>query len=601
LIRDLSIRKPGDVLGHFELQELLGEGGAGQVWRARSVSDLGFTKTVALKVLSRESRSRKSSDSLLHEARLGSGLRHPNIVDVYEVGLYEGRVHVAMEFVDGGSLEDLIAACVATGVTIPPSVVVEIGIGIAKALSWAHTFVDEEGSVRNIVHRDLKPANVLLSRSGMAKVADFGLATVAGVPHTTTTGVVRGTPSYMAPEIWEGDRTYGPETDLFGLGCVLWEMTQLACLFDGDTVPQVYGRVAYGNPAEEAARVGSHCAGLVPIVEALIQRDPAVRTRDAKAAVLSLQGLQGELTGPSLQDFLSTVKPYETAGSRVSVEDKKTQLMPGRHFPELDRSPGRSGRWGMLALLALLLSFGSWQVFSSQSKEGVGLEPLHEPEAPIEDENEGRSSVTTPEVSTDPSQASDLEVRPPIAGEALSLGRDVDAGEGRSLPVGQRASHDEKIQESTKPPEESRSPVQQQVEAQRGEGNKAPGMSARGDRVLSAPKEGVEGVEGVEGESGAEPEKLNAAAPQDACLLLSSSPGGAQVWLDSARSPFIARSRARKGTRRAPGSIEVSMGGRTPQARVHVELEAGEAVEVSCLIGDSPRCTVKPAAFELCE
>ena len=591
----MSIRKPGDVLGHFELQELLGEGGAGQVWRARSVSDLGFTKTVALKVLSRASASRKSSDSLLHEARLGSGLRHPNIVDVYEVGLYEGRVHVAMEFVDGGSLEDLVAASVAAGITIPPSVVVEIGIGIAKALSWAHTFVDEEGSARNIVHRDLKPANVLLSRSGVAKVADFGLATVAGVPHTTTTGVVRGTPSYMAPEIWEGDRTYGPETDLFALGCVLWEMTQLACLFDGDTVPQVYGRVAYGNPAEEAARVGSHCADLIPIVEALIQRDPAARTRDAKEVVRSLQGLQGELTGPSLQDFLLTVKPYETTGSRVSIEDKKTQLMPGRQSAEVDRAPGTSGRWGMLVLLALLLSFGSWQVFSSQSKEGGGLERLDEPEAPIEDESVGRSSATTPEDSTDSSQVSDIEVRPPIPDEAPSLGRDVDADAGRSVPVVPKSSRDEKTRESSKPREESRSPVQPQVEVQRVERNKAPGVSAGGDRALPAPQEGGEG------EPSAEPEKLNAPGPQDACLLLSSSPGGAQVWLDSTRSPLIARSRARKGTLRAPGSIEVSMGGRTPQARVHVELEAGEAVEVSCLIGDAPRCTVKPAAFELCE
>jgi len=553
------VHQPGDVVGHFELLELLGQGGSGQVWRARAKSHGDFQKTVALKLLTAESQGKKSADSLLHEARLGAELRHPNIVDIFEVGLSEGRLHVAMEFVDGGSLEDLIASAIRQEVAIPASVVVEVGLGIAKALAWAHTFVSEEGRPHHIIHRDLKPANVLLSRSGVPKVADFGLAKVTGLPHTTTTGVVRGTPSYMAPEIWEGDRTYGPETDLFALGCVLWELTMRCCLFDGETVPQVYGVVAYGDPAEEARQLEASCPGLVPIVEGLLQRDPSVRSRDAKAVVSSLGALRAELSGEvSLQDFLVTLGPTGPTGN-PAVEERETEPMS---VAELSGTQGGSRPWIVLAAAALL---GLLALFSQRP------EPLN-PDPPAESQLLSESS---PEAAS-----------PEVVGDAPS-----EAETGPDSSEGVPAAN---LEDTSGGPGEATAPAEPAV------GSPSRTKTAIRTKGKAAPSPSEVRTETSE-------QTTSAASPpepssrSEACLILRSSPGGAQVWIDSSRSSVVARSRPRRGLLRSPGAIEVSMGGRTPQARVHLELRAGEGTEVSCAIGTESRCTVKPASFALCD
>lgn len=558
----MSVHQPGDVVGHFELLELLGRGGSGQVWRARATSQLGFQKTVALKLLTAEAQGKKSDDSLLHEARLGAELRHQNIVDIFEVGLAEGRLHVAMEFVDGGSLEDLLASAVAQGLDVPPSVVVEVGLGIAKGLAWAHTFVDEDGRPRHIIHRDLKPANVLLSRSGVPKVADFGLAKVTGLPHTTTTGLVRGTPSYMAPEIWEGDRTYGPETDLFALGCVLWELTMRSCLFDGETVPQVYGGVAYGDPADEASQLGASCPGLVPIVEALLQRDPSARSQDAKAVASALAALRADLSGGvSLQDFLEVLgpaTPRQAAGKEARARDPMNLVEAAdTKLVEAAGSQAGSRTWIVLAVVVLLglLSLSSQRTEPPKPEASPASQPVADP-------------ILKP-----------AQLQPP-ADRSSDVESSLDPGKA-SLPA--------ELEDSSSDPSEAAVPsAPQRTKAE----------SRRNGGVSSPPAE----VQTETSEQTARPPVVpSEGSPTEACLVLRSNPGGAQVWLDSERSPHVARSDPRRGLRRPPGRIEVSMGGRSPQARVHLELRAGEATEVTCAIGSDANCTVKPSRFGLCD
>jgi serine/threonine protein kinase len=469
-----------------------------------------------------------------------------------------------MEFVDGGSLEWLLERVRTQEIELPQTVVLDIGIGVAKALAWAHNFVAEDGQPRHIVHRDLKPANILLSRSGLPKVADFGLARVVGSTHTTTTGVVRGTPSYLAPETWEGQRTYGPTVDLFALGCILWEMMMLRVLFDGETVPQVYGAVAYGDPAEEAAQVADRNPRLALVIEDLLCRDPTLRLGDAKQLVSTLVGVRRECgPGPDLQEFLASFRPTLRLRDSLPVAEKlpnlvSSQTAPGADFQFLLR---------VVVLLAVLAG-GFWVLRGSSAVESGGAressesatDPQEQGGQPEQDELPSSDSLAASEAP--PSEPPELATRPPIDTPA-------DREAAPPMPGGN-------------PPRKAQ-----------------PNPSVRrsvSESALVRVEPAVEVVPVV-----TPPAAEVSGASSKACLVLTSSPGGAQVWLDSVLSKRVARSRARRGDLHAPGKIAVSMGGRSPKAGVQVELRAGEATEVNCSVGANPGCTVRSLKGSYCD
>jgi serine/threonine-protein kinase len=196
---------------------------------------------------------------------------------------------------------------------MPHAVIVDIGIGICRALHRAHTFSDAEGELRPIIHRDLKPANILMSRAGVPKVADFGLAKASGATTETATGTLKGTPSYLAPELWEGGRDFNPGVDLFGLGCILWELVQLKRLFGSRlTIPQIYLQVAHRDPAEEAAECLGRFEALVPTIERLIQRDPEKRYKKASVVINDLQKLRRDsMVSGEIVDFMELMSLTE--------------------------------------------------------------------------------------------------------------------------------------------------------------------------------------------------------------------------------------------------------------------------------------------------
>src|SRR4051812_48790022 len=206
------------VPGH-RVESVLGRGGVGVVYRARHLS---LKRPVALKMLlSGEYAGRVERGRFLREARAVAALRHPNVVQVHEVGEHDGRPYFTMELIDGGSLAEKLG-----GVPMAPREAAAIVETVARAVQAAHD--------AGIVHRDLKPANVLLTADGTPKVSDFGLATEAdggggdddgGTLPLTQSGVRLGTPSYMAPEQALGGRarSIGPATDVYGLGTILYE------------------------------------------------------------------------------------------------------------------------------------------------------------------------------------------------------------------------------------------------------------------------------------------------------------------------------------------------------------------------------------------
>jgi serine/threonine protein kinase len=206
---------PWPVVAGYDILGELGRGGMGVVYKARQ---LPLNRLVALKmILAGPHADPEALARLRTEAEAVARLRHPNIVQIHEVGNQDGCPYLALEYVEGGTLAGKLA-----GMPYPPRPAAQLLETLARAVHHAH----EQG----IVHRDLKPANVLLTADGAPKIADFGLAKHVGDGERfspavqTRTGIVMGTPSYMAPEqLAGGPAVIGAAVDVYALGAVLYE------------------------------------------------------------------------------------------------------------------------------------------------------------------------------------------------------------------------------------------------------------------------------------------------------------------------------------------------------------------------------------------
>ena len=206
-------------LGRYILQKSLGHGAAGEVYLAVLHGPMGFRRTVALKVLFpvMGEAAKEFYDDLIKEARLGSVLKHPNIVETYELGEADGRLFIAMEYVDGVNLSELLKSHKKLSLKIAVQIIIDICLG----LKYAYQF-SLHGQPVQLVHCDLKPSNILLATVGNAKIADFGLAKAIGLSEQTDGGL-KGTPAYMSPEQARGE-TFDFRSDIFSLGLILYEL-----------------------------------------------------------------------------------------------------------------------------------------------------------------------------------------------------------------------------------------------------------------------------------------------------------------------------------------------------------------------------------------
>ena len=319
----------GQKFGRFTLGRELGAGAFAEVWLAVETSGLGFRKEVALKLL--RTTDPDKIESLQQEARLVASLRHPNIVDVLAVEEIEGTWTVVMEYVDGGTLEDLIERLQRAGVRMPDSVIVRLGLDIARALDRAHTASDDDGPTC-ILHRDLKPANILVDRTGVAKLTDFGVAKVVGAAAATATGAAKGTPAYIAPESWAGSRDFAPPVDLFGLGCILYELVTVERLFGGDAVATIFWQMLNRAPADEVAPVRELMPALAPVVEKLLARDPAERYQAAADVEADLVQIEAALeVTADYGQFLDLLSRAEAEGGAATETGTARTLPSGEH------------------------------------------------------------------------------------------------------------------------------------------------------------------------------------------------------------------------------------------------------------------------------
>ena len=266
---------PGTRIGQYEVIEPLGSGGMGDVYRAH---DTKLDRFVALKIVL-DSETSKTADRVLREARAASALSHPHICTVYEVGEFDRRPYLAMEYVDGRPLSS----------TIPPegfepADVVKYGAQIADALAHAHE--------RGVIHRDLKAANVVVTRQGRTKVLDFGIAkrlTASGVSvktgTLTETDTISGTLAYMAPERLR-EHPADARSDIWGLGVLLYEMASGHRPFAGDTAFEVSSAILKDPPPPLPAKVP---AQLQNVIFKCLEREPANRFQQASDVVAALE------------------------------------------------------------------------------------------------------------------------------------------------------------------------------------------------------------------------------------------------------------------------------------------------------------------------
>ena len=285
--------------GRYTLLGILGEGGMARVFKAEMQGPEGFRKRAAVKIV----RSALAADnerlriSLINEARLGGLLHHPNIVDTYDFGDVDGLPFIAMEYVRGIGLEEVLRAVR----PLPPEVAFEIAVQMCAGLDHAHNLEYVEGD-SELVHRDLKPSNVLLSRDGLVKVMDFGIAKATAVSATNTaTGMTKGTPSYMSPEQVNGEEL-DRRSDLFAMGAILYELFTSKRLFDADSLMSILMSVMQVEERLEASRALDEldmiALGLSDVVRKCLRRNAVDRWDDAADLEHELKLLGRELAPP---------------------------------------------------------------------------------------------------------------------------------------------------------------------------------------------------------------------------------------------------------------------------------------------------------------
>jgi serine/threonine-protein kinase len=333
------------MVGPFEVGERIGVGGMGIVYRAI------YTKNgahVALKILSPDV---SDSDSLQRrferEISILKKLQHPHIVKYYGGGKIGSQRFYAMELVDGGSIEDYLKK---KG-RLPWEEALDIAIQVAKALEHAHD--------AGVIHRDLKPANLLMNMASVVKLTDFGIARDTTATALTAAGKTVGTYAYMAPEQIRGKPPVDKKTDLYALGCVLFEMIA------GETpfVSENQGEMLMQHLQEEPPRITS----LVPdcpifleeLIFKLLEKDPADRVFDALALQGELEDVRTKVT-EQRSVAAQTIAGGTTSVRTQSAEELKSILGKKKKKKKRDNSPFYERAWFLGLILLVICGFVAW-------------------------------------------------------------------------------------------------------------------------------------------------------------------------------------------------------------------------------------------------
>ncbi|MBL3670494.1 serine/threonine protein kinase [Streptomyces sp. M2CJ-2] len=389
----------------YRLEELLGRGGMGEVWRAR---DEVLGRPVAVKLLLAGGIDPSAAARFRQEAQTTARLSHPNIVAIYDFGQADDRLYLVMEIVQGHSLADRLASAGA----LTPREVAAIGGQIASGLAAAHR--------QNVIHRDIKPANLLLAADGTVKVVDFGIArladdTAAGL---TSAGMIVGSVSYLAPERALG-KDAGPASDMYALGCVLYELLVGYPPFRADTPTALLYQHVQELPSPPRGMGVELPAELEQLVLALLAKEPEARPGAEQVA--------NWLSAPGRSSAAATAQPTPPSSSRPAAAVGRTAVLPAPATRRSRRRDSRSRTVAVSGLAAAALATAGYLLFQPDSAQVAAADPASSSPAAS-----GASPPPSPSAAVDTPAA--LSNDPGVLLGRVSQELSTAAGEGRLDP-----------------------------------------------------------------------------------------------------------------------------------------------------------------------
>ncbi len=299
-------------IGKYQIDSLLGKGGMGEVYKAH---DFALGRFVALKVMRGPALDDANArERFVREAQAAGGLRHPNIVTVYDLGEFEDRMFIAMEFIHGEDLEHLIKK--KSRLTVDDKF--NIMIQVCEGVSYAHK--------HQIIHRDLKPSNIRIDEEGIAKIMDFGIAKLES-SNMTASGTVMGTPFYMSPEQVRGMRV-DQRSDVFSLGAILYELFAYKKAFEGE-LATVFFKIVQEQPPPIGPLLRIPAEPLEAIVNGCLEKDKTKRIGSVDEMIGLLNKARqwyadhGMLTATGLEDDAqSNIPTFHMAPAPAAVKAK---------------------------------------------------------------------------------------------------------------------------------------------------------------------------------------------------------------------------------------------------------------------------------------
>jgi len=281
-----------DRFGQYKILERIAAGGMAELSKARLSGAEGFQKIVAIKkILPHLADNEEFIAMFADEAKLAAQLNHPNIVHIFDLGKIEsGGYFIAMEYVDGRDLRTILQSAKELGTPLPLPLAVYVASKIAAALDYAHRRKDVDGHDLNIVHRDVSPPNILISYEGDIKLCDFGIAKAASKAQQTQSGALKGKVQYMSPEQAWG-RPIDKRSDIFSLGCVLYEMLTEQKLFRGDTDLSILEKVRAAQVGPPSAINPEVPKSLDALLAKALAREPDDRYANASEMLRDLEAV----------------------------------------------------------------------------------------------------------------------------------------------------------------------------------------------------------------------------------------------------------------------------------------------------------------------
>ncbi|QNM97901.1 serine/threonine-protein kinase [Chitinimonas koreensis] len=425
-----------DKLAHYRIETTLGQGAMGVVYRA---IDERLDRTVALKVLrlnlTPEERS-EYAPRLQQEARSAARLNHPNIITVYDCGDVDGHAYLAIEYVEGKTLQALMEA----GVKLSTGRVVKLARQLFSALDYAHE--------HHVVHRDIKPANLMLTADGRLKITDFGIAQLP-TSDLTRAGTIVGSPRYMAPEQIEGKKLDG-RADLFAAGIVLYQVLTGQRPFDGDHVATIAYRILHEAPVPIHELNPDVPDWLGALVMRCLEKDPAKRYQRAREARAELR----EHVAPASSGSAAGEKAVAAAVAAPASAEAAAAAEPRGAVAASAGASGKPHRklpWLALALGGVLAVGAALAMLVRPAAPMVVLEPSKPPMAQAEMLEPPGAPGSLPASAAMPVRAEgpDLATSTPAADPAA--GTDEDAAARPANTAKSTAKPGRKLPEKTAP------------------------------------------------------------------------------------------------------------------------------------------------------